>query len=61
MNDSHSSEKDPVCGMTVNTTTALQGERNGKKFYFCSEKCRTTFLAPATGAKVDSHQGGCCG
>ncbi|MBY0228519.1 MAG: heavy metal translocating P-type ATPase [Gemmataceae bacterium] len=43
---------DPVCGMSVNEATALRGERDGKTYFFCSEHCRTTFLAQA--AKPDS-------
>jgi YHS domain-containing protein len=28
--------KDPICGMTVDIATALQSERDGKTYYFCS-------------------------
>ncbi|MBI3427932.1 MAG: heavy metal translocating P-type ATPase [Acidobacteria bacterium] len=51
--------KDPICGMTVDEATALHAERDGQTFYFCSDHCRTKFLAeaqPAIHAK-DS----CCG
>ena len=37
---------DPICHMEVDETTALATERDGVKFYFCSEHCRTKFLAP---------------
>ncbi len=41
--------KDPICGMTVDEATALNAERDGQTFCFCSEHCRKTFLsAPAT-------------
>lgn len=55
--------KDPICGMTVNEKTALRADRDGKTYYFCGEKCRTTFLAgPAdTKVKVKGTEGGCCG
>ena len=29
--------KDPICGMTVDETTARQAERDGQMFYFCGE------------------------
>jgi len=32
--------------MTVDKTTALHAERDGKTFYFCSEQCRQKFLNP---------------
>ncbi|MBU6411445.1 MAG: HAD-IC family P-type ATPase, partial [Verrucomicrobia bacterium] len=37
--------KDPVCGMTVDETSALRAERDGQTFYFCSNHCRQKFLA----------------
>lgn len=40
-------EKDPVCGMYIDTQTALRTNRNGKAFYFCSESCQKKFLASA--------------
>ena len=49
---------DPICGMTVDTTTALNADRDGEAFYFCSEHCRKSFLVqetqPATNSK-DAH------
>src|SRR3954454_5662220 len=36
---------DPVCGMSVDPTTALSAEAGGKTYYFCSEGCRTKFVA----------------
>ena len=44
---------DPVCGMTVDETTAVRAERDGETFYFCSESCRQTFL----GKKSADHDG----
>jgi uncharacterized protein len=38
---------DPVCGMTVDRDRALTAERDGRTFYFCSEHCRSSFLAHA--------------
>lgn len=35
---------DPICGMTVDETTALRAERDGHPVYFCSEHCRQKFL-----------------
>ena len=39
------SETDPVCGMTVDPRTAGHAAYQGTTFYFCSEGCRTRFLA----------------
>jgi len=39
---------DPVCGMTVDPTTAIMAERDGQKFYFCSTHCRDRFLRKET-------------
>src|SRR5438128_2568323 len=36
---------DPVCEMTVDPRTARSAEYDGKTYYFCSEGCRTKFLA----------------
>ncbi len=36
--------KDPICGMTVDEASALQADREGHAFYFCSERCRQKFL-----------------
>jgi uncharacterized protein len=38
---------DPMCGMTVDRDRALTAEREGRTFYFCSEHCRSSFLAHA--------------
>lgn len=38
--------KDPICGMVVPTATALSAHRGERTYYFCSEGCRQTFLAP---------------
>jgi Cu+-exporting ATPase len=61
MNDSTSETKDPICGMTVDAATALQAERDGKTFYFCSDHCRQKFLSTPVGAKPEDKTGGCCG
>ena len=61
MNESNSETKDPICGMTVDKATALQAERDGKTFYFCSDHCRQTFLSTPAGAKPEAQYGGCCG
>ncbi|MCL4373859.1 MAG: heavy metal translocating P-type ATPase [Candidatus Marsarchaeota archaeon] len=38
---------DPVCGMFVDEkTSALTGEREGKKYYFCSATCKLQFEKP---------------
>ena len=38
--------KDPVCGMVVPIATALSADRAGRTYYFCSQSCRQTFVAP---------------
>ena len=35
---------DPVCGMEAGKDTPHVTEYNGKKYSFCSEKCRAEFL-----------------
>ncbi len=38
---------DPVCGMFVDEkTSALTGEREGKRYYFCSANCKLQFEKP---------------
>ena len=38
---------DPICGMTVDETKALSAQRDGRTFYFCSERCRNEFVGQA--------------
>ena len=54
MKETKSVTKDPICGMTVDEATALIAERDGKKFYFCSEHCRQKFKSAPSGAKSES-------
>jgi Cu+-exporting ATPase len=61
MKESTPVTKDPICGMTVDSATALHAERNGKTFYFCSDHCRQKFLSAPGGAKPEDKSGGCCG
>ena len=42
----HNMAKDPICGMVLPKATALTAERAGRHYYFCSQGCRQTFLAP---------------
>ena len=36
--------KDPVCGMQVNETTAVnKSEYQGKTYYFCASSCKAKF------------------
>lgn len=60
MNTTKTDAKDPICGMTVETATALHAERDGATFYFCSEHCRKKFLSAPTGAKPEGKSGSCC-
>jgi len=45
--------KDPICGMMVDEKSAkYKTDYNGKTYYFCNERCKTTFdKAPAKFAK----------
>ena len=61
MKQSNSVAKDPICGMTVDETTAIHTERDGKTFYFCSDHCRQQFLSTPAGAEPEGKSGGCCG
>jgi Cu+-exporting ATPase len=61
MKETKTVTKDPICGMTVDEASALQAERNGETFYFCSDRCRQKFLSTPAGAKQAGKSGGCCG
>jgi Cu+-exporting ATPase len=60
MNPSKTEAIDPICGMTVDTSTALHAERDGETSYFCSEHCREKFLSTPADGKPDEKSGGCC-
>ncbi|OKY77000.1 MAG: hypothetical protein BM485_00325 [Desulfobulbaceae bacterium DB1] len=36
--------EDPVCHTYVPSKQAIRAVKNGKQYYFCSEKCCQTFL-----------------
>ena len=55
MNQTKSTTKDPICGMTVDEATALHAERDGKTFYFCSDHCRQKFLSTPAGTKPEKQ------
>jgi len=38
--------KDPICGMMVDKNKALNSERAGRHYYFCSIGCQRTFESP---------------
>lgn len=61
MNTTKTEVKDPICGMTVDTSTALHAERDGETFYFCGEHCREKFLSAPDNSKPDGKSGCCCG
>lgn len=52
---------DPICGKPVDQNTLLHLERDGKTFYFCSERCLQTFISTIAGVKSESKAGSCCG
>ena len=63
-----SKDVDPVCGMTVDRSSASTATFQGKTYYFCSDSCRRKFEASpaAYTAKVVNSSGepaqrhGCC-
>lgn len=60
MKETQAETKDPICGMSVNESTAFHAERDGKTFFFCSDSCRQKFLARPPGAKSEGESGTCC-
>jgi uncharacterized membrane protein YraQ (UPF0718 family)/YHS domain-containing protein len=48
---------DPVCGMSVDRATAHRLEHDGRTYFFCSEHCRATFVARASGGE-EADDGG---
>lgn len=36
--------RDPVCGMEVDTTSAISATKFGKTYYFCSKGCKREFI-----------------
>lgn len=56
---SEGSEKDPVCGMTVDSKTALHTTHEGKQYYFCSEDCKNKFTAKPEESITHKNHGGC--
>ncbi len=44
-------QKDPICGMVVETSKALTAEKGGRTYYFCSAHCLKTFESPETELK----------
>lgn len=44
---------DPVCGMTVDTSTSLSASKDGKTYHFCSESCRRKFVGEDTSRRQD--------
>ncbi|MEZ6070846.1 MAG: heavy metal translocating P-type ATPase [Pirellulales bacterium] len=46
---------DPICGMTVDESTAISAERDGVTYYFCCEHCRAKFLGEADRGTSATH------
>jgi Cu2+-exporting ATPase len=53
--------RDPVCGMEVDKGQAVTLERDGKTYYFCSEKCKQQFQAPGGQPPGHAMHGGHAG
>lgn len=60
MIESKLATKDPVCGMTVDESTALHAERDGTTFYFCSDHCKQAFMSNPDGVHSKDKAAGCC-
>jgi len=60
MIESKPATKDPVCGMTIDESTALHAERDGKTFYFCSDHCRQAFVSTPAGVHSKDKAAACC-
>jgi len=41
-------ERDPVCGRSVNRVTAWRHEYADRDFFFCSARCQARFIAAPT-------------
>ena len=51
--------KDLVCGMKVDTETAVRREYNDETYYFCAEGCARAFMAdPEEYLQEGHHQHG---
>jgi uncharacterized membrane protein YraQ (UPF0718 family) len=48
---------DPVCGMSVDRSGAHRLEHDGRTHFFCSEHCRATFAARASGREQPDDGG----
>lgn len=48
----HEMAKDPICGMVVDKEKSLKAEMGGRTYYFCSDGCVKTFLAPEAELKA---------
>ena len=58
MSETKAMTTDPVCGMTVNEASAIHVDRDGKRSYFCSERCRRQFLSRPASAKAAGESSG---
>ena len=48
---------DPVCGMTLDHETATaQATHGSEQVYFCSEACRSAFLADPDSYPLERHE-----
>lgn len=53
---------DPICGMTVETSSPWHTERDGETFYFCCKGCLDKFVQQATApAPIEKKSCCCCG
>ena len=57
-------EKDLVCGMSVDSSSALKSEHMGKTYYFCCDDCKKQFDSDphkfVHESMGHSHGGGSC-
>jgi Cu+-exporting ATPase len=48
--------RDPVCGMDVDTETAISAKIGDRTYYFCSQQCADVYTAPERELKAMQHR-----
>ncbi len=48
--------RDPVCGMDVDTETAISRKIGDRTYYFCSQQCADVYTAPERELKAMQHR-----
>jgi YHS domain-containing protein len=48
--------KDPVCGMYMDSRLAVRFEEGGETVFFCSEECKSKFLAGVRAGEIPTNR-----